>query len=369
MKENLSIDQKWRLILGPGADPEGSESLDEDGQKIDRALSLVYDETNNDALRRSRVKLNEWLRDIREYFPPEKTFFLQKEAIERLRINQLLFEQETFEQLIPDIELIKTILNLKAQIPEERLDDVKLMIRRYAEEVEKTIQWEIQNALFQHFSKGELSFHPPKKYVDWNKTIKRNLKNYQESLETILIKKYYGHAMKSSGFPEIFIVVDSSASMSDSVIYSAIIGSILAQIHTIKTTLILFDTDIADLSDQLDDVVDLLFHIELGGGTDINKVLKYVKSKIQTPADSYVFLITDLFDNYSDRAVYNTVSELRADHVTIHCILSMDEKGSTSYNKALAQHLLKLDIPCYTSHPNQFSEVLATALQKTTFSN
>lgn len=363
----LSKEKRWRMILGPEADPEQELDLTEDEGKIDAALSLLYDAPQNNLLRRSRVRLNEWLTDIRTYFPVEKTTFLQKEAISRLDIQHLLFEPETIAKLEPDIEIIKTILELKSLIPKDRLEEVKQLIERFAKEIEQKIQWDIQHTLFLHYAKAEPSMHPPKRLVNWHRTIRQNLKYYQAELETIMIKKWYGHTFQSRGMPEIFILVDASASMSDTVIYSAIIGSILAQIPSIQTTLILFDTDVVDLSDQLSDIVELLFYIQLGGGTDISKALTYVKSKINQPEDSYVFLISDLFDNYNDQKVFNLLRSLRENQVHIHSILSMDGRGSLNYNKQLAQNLPSLQIPCYTTAPDNFAEVLRAALQSETY--
>lgn len=358
----MDVNKKWRLILGPDSDPESLEELDSDIKNIDSSLSLLYDKTENNLLRRSRVKLNEWLGDIRNLFPRDKTIFLQKEAIEKFKINELLFEEETFSNLTPDLELIKTILNLKDQIPDERLEDVKSLVKEFAADIERKIAWNIQNSVYSNLSKSDPTYYPYRRFIDWKKTIKRNLKYYQPDLDAIVIQRLYGHNIKSSGLPEVFLVVDSSASMSDSVIYSSIIASILAHIRTIETSLIIFDNGFVDLTDQLDDIIKLLFNIQLGGGTDIKKALRFTQTKIKNPDQSYIFLISDLYDNYNDATLFDLIRHMKDDRITIHCMLSMDQKGKLSFNKPLVNRLTDYEIPCYAASPDTFGEALGKAI-------
>ena len=355
--------RKWRLILGPDADPDQSNPLEDAHTKTDKTLSLLFDQTENDILKRSRLRLNEWLKDIRELFPYNQTLFLQSEAIEKMGIGALLFEKEVFDALTPDIELIRTILELKDQIPPERMDDIRGLVRKFADEIEEKIRWALQNTFSHHREKGDPTVFPRKQEIDWPKTIKRNLRHYQPDLQSIVIKNKYGYQRKRQGFPEIFLAVDSSGSMMESMIYSAIIASVLAHIRTIETRLILFDHEIADLSDQLDDIVDILFHIQLGGGTNIVRALDYIHTQILHPEETFIFLISDLYDNRTDEGVYNKIQDLQNEGAKVHCILSMDDQGKIRYNRPLANELTNSGIPCYSSSPDQFSEALRRALE------
>lgn len=356
--------RKWRLILGPEAETNDEVDLDEETQKMDRTLSLLFDQTENDILKRSRPRLNEWLKDIRDLFPHQQTLFLQKEAIEEMKIGSLLFEKEVFESLTPDIELIRTILELKDQIPPDRIEDIRQLVREYAAEIEEKIRWALQNTLSHHSEKGNPTTFPRKQDIDWPKTIKRNLRHYQSDLQSIIIKNRYGYERKRRGFPELFLAVDSSGSMMESIIYSAIIASIMAHIRTVETRLILFDHQVADLSDQLDDIVGLLFHIQLGGGTNILRTLEYIQTQIKHPEETYIFLISDLYDNRTDDGVFDKIMTLQKDGVMVHCILSMDDGGKIRYNKPLASRLTNAGVPCYSSSPDKFSETLRNALDQ-----
>jgi len=358
------LQRKWRLILGPEAEENSDLLKNETDQKQDQALTLLFENASKNQLKRSRPRLNDWLRDIRDLFTPDQVLFLQKEAIESLDLKSLLFEKETIQNLTPDIELIKTILLLKDQIPEENLVDVKNLVKSYAEEIEEKIEWGIKNSFQLHHEKGDLTYHPRRHEIDWKKTIKKNLRHFQPDLNTILINQKMGYEKRRHGFPEIFLVVDSSASMSESMIYSAIIASVLAHIRTINTRLILFDSDFVDLTEQLNDVVELLFNIQLGGGTNIVQPLMYMQNQIRNSDESYLFLISDLFDNFDDQRVYDILYKMAEQNIETHCILSMDQQGKSHYNKPLAQQLTNSGIPCYSSSPDQFGDTLQKALNK-----
>ncbi len=370
--------RKWRLILGPGSDnpsneynhPDSTEQqegveLDEKSQQVDKALSLLYDQTENQVLKRSRIRLNEWLGDIRDLFPYDQTLFLQKEAIDKFGIGSLLFEKEVFDSLTVDIQLIRTIIELRDQIPQDRLGDVHELVRKYAREIEDKIDWQLENVINQHFEKGTPTHFPRRNEIDWPKTIRQNLRHYQPDLQTILLKQKYGYKKKKQGMPAIFLAVDSSASMIESMVSSAILASILANIRSLETRFILFDHEVADLTDYLENIVDLLFHVQLGGGTNIRNALDYCLNKIRKPEETYLFLISDLYDNRTDEGVLDKITTLRDEGVTVHCILAMEdnpERTTYRYNKKLAAALSNSGVPCYTSSPDQFAEVLKKAL-------
>ncbi len=349
------------------AEPAEEIVLDEQNQRMDRALSLVYNNTENKLLRRSKLRLNDWLRDIRELFPSQQTLFLQKEAIDRLGIDSLIFEKEIIESLVPDVALIRTILELKDQISPDRYDVVRQLIRRFADEIEEKIIWKLQNTLAQQFEKGDPTDFPKKNEIDWPKTIRKNLKYFQPDLETIMLKRKFGYQKKRHGYPKIYLMVDSSGSMMESMITSAIIGSILSQIRTIETKLILFDHQVVDLTDHLVDAVDLLLHIQMGGGTNIRMALDYAEQSINEPAETYIFLISDLYDNQDDDGVLTRVLALKNDGVEIHCILALQDDPARSpfrYNKELAHALTQNDVPCYAASPDQFPDMLAEVLER-----
>src|SRR6185503_19450631 len=95
---------------------------------------------------------------------------------------------------------------------------------------------------------------------------------------------------------DIILCVDQSGSMATSVVYSSIMAAVLASIRSVRTSLVVFDTAVVDLTEKLDDPVEVLFGTQLGGGTDIHLALSYCQPLIRNPHDTILILITDLYE-------------------------------------------------------------------------
>ncbi len=99
--------------------------------------------------------------------------------------------------------------------------------------------------------------------------------------------------------------------MLDSAIYSAVMASIFVELPAVRTSLFLFDTDIADLTDQVGQPVDVLLWIQLGGGTDITLALQYAYQLTRQPARTIVVLVTNFCEGRAERDLVAQVKEMR----------------------------------------------------------
>ena len=77
-------------------------------------------------------------------------------------------------------------------------------------------------------------------------------------------------------------------------------ASIFAELPAVKTSLVLFDTQVVDLSDQVGQPVDVLLSMQLGGGTDITQALQYAEQLVREPARTIVVLITDFYEGRAE---------------------------------------------------------------------
>jgi hypothetical protein len=93
---------------------------------------------------------------------------------------------------------------------------------------------------------------------------------------------------------ELILCIDQSGSMAASVVYSSIFGAVLASLPAVATRLVVFDTAVVDLTEQLQDPGDLLFGVQLGGGTDIERAVAYCQGLIREPRNTIFVLISDL---------------------------------------------------------------------------
>src|SRR5205085_6190333 len=144
---------------------------------------------------------------------------------------------------------------------------------------------------------------------------------------------------------DIVLCVDQSGSMATSVVYAGIFGAVLATLRSISTRMVVFDTEVVDLSDDLQDPVDLLFGVQLGGGTDINRALAYCQQVITRPAQTILVLITDLYEGGNQQEMLRRATELVASGVQVICLLALSDKGTPSFDQGNAAHLAALGIP------------------------
>lgn len=360
---------KWRLILG-GVEPEdpddqhGTESLNERHAKMDKALEALYDSDRAGGLGSSAPNVSRWLGDVRRYFPQPVVEVIQQDAISRLNLPSLLEEPELFKTFTPDVHLAAALLSLKSQLPDHTRETARQIIRKVATDLQRRLREPLRAAVQSAANKARRRRQAQPKVLDWNKTILANLMHYQPEFRTVIPEKLYGYSSNLNGLHTIQILVDQSGSMASSVVYSGVLASVLASIKAVNTRFVVFDTEVADLTDELQSPEDLFFGLQLGGGTDICKALAYGATLIQEPGKTTVVLISDLFDWSDGAQVVARMSELKNRGVHVIVLLALNDEGSPSFNRKIAIQLARLDIPVFACTPELFSGVMAAAINK-----
>jgi len=371
--ERNSRQRRWRLVLGsdprPPASPAGSlEGLDVQlqghDQEMDRVLQALYDSDRKSGLGSSSPKVNRWLGDIRRFFPTSVVRLMQKDAIERLKLNEMLLQPETLETVEADVHLVATLLSLKSVIPEKTRDTARRVVRKVVDEIEQRLRNRLTSAVRGALDHATRSQRPRPQEIDWHRTIRKNLKNYLPQQKTVIPAQLVGHGRKQSGLRDVILCVDQSGSMATSVVYAGIFGSVLASLRSLKTQMVVFDTEVVDLTDHLQDPIDLLFGTQLGGGTDINRAIGYCQSRITRPACTTLILITDLFEGGDADQFVRRIAQLTASGVMVICLLALSDEGTPSYHQPLAAKLSALGVVSFACTPDLFPELLAAALKK-----
>jgi Mg-chelatase subunit ChlD len=208
------------------------------------------------------------------------------------------------------------------------------------------------------------SSRPRYNEINWDMTIRANLKNYLPEQKTIIAEKLIGHGHKRSSLRDIVLCVDQSGSMAASLVYSGIFGAVLASIRAVSTRMVVFDTAVVDLTDDLQDPVDLLFGTQLGGGTDINRALAYCQQIITRPTQTIMVLITDLYEGGNQQEMLRRAAELVASGVQVICLLALSDKGTPSFDKHNAAILASFGVPSFACTPDLFPDMMAAAIQK-----
>ncbi|NLG98640.1 MAG: VWA domain-containing protein [Chloroflexi bacterium] len=359
--------RRWRLVLGGGSADGLDINLSGKDARMDRALKALYDAGRGGGLGSSAPYVARWLGDIRDYFPTPVVRVLQKDALERLNLRQMLLEPELLESVEPDVHLVSTLIALNSVMPARTKETARQVVRSVVERLEERLANATRQAVLGALDKADRSLRPRPNEIDWHKTIRRNLKHYQPDYQTIIPERLVGYGRKrNSTLPQrtIILCVDQSGSMASSVVYAGIFGAALASLRAVKTHVVVFDTSVVDLSDHLDDPVELLFGTQLGGGTDIRRALAYCKDIIQQPQDTILVLISDLYEGGDRKEMLQRARELTGAGVQVIALLALNDEGRPSYDSRNAAALAELGIPAFACTPDLFPELMAAAIRR-----
>jgi len=393
LSEETSIDYtqqqltRWRLLLGNDAnevlgqfsaaggcesDQGAGVALSADEQAMDAALSAIYSRGNGSGdesvrgadLGASAPTLNRWLGDIRSYFEEDVVAVIQKDAIERCGLDQLLFEPETLESVQPNLALIGTLLTLADRIPERTKETAREVIRKVVEELKKKLESDLRQAVTGALNRRAHSPIPRADSIDWKATIAGNLKNWQPSIGAIVPERvWFFSRSKQVNAWRVIVALDQSGSMADSVVYGAVTGSIFASLPALDTQVVAFDTEVVDLTEQCgDDPVDMLMGVQLGGGTDINKAVGYCQELISDPQRTLFILITDLIEGGVEAQLVKRMHDMQESGVRSLCLLALSDSGEPYYDKRVATKLETIGVPCFGCTPAQLPELVHGAL-------
>lgn len=368
--------RRWRLVLGGGdADGTGGE-LGGDDLRVDAAMAAVYDNDGRrrsggrgggraGGLGRSAPRVARWLGDIRTYFPKPVVQVMQRDAIERLDVRQLLLEPELLESIEPDIHLVTLLVELNHLLPDETRATARQAIAQVLADLEARLTDRTRTAVHGALARANRSRRPRPGDVDWLRTIHANLRHFQPRYGTVIPERLIGFGRRQRSLAkEVVIAVDQSGSMADSVVYASLFGAVLAQLPSLQARLIAFDTAITDLTPVLHDPVDVLFGVQLGGGTDIAEALGYCRQLITRPTDTVLVLISDLFEGGNAELMRTRVAQLTRSGVTVLCLLALSDEGAPVHDRQAAADLVQLGATVMACTPDEFPAVLADALDR-----
>lgn len=370
--------RRWRLILGQESDEgqqlsqqqqgEGEDSgmgkgLSPRDQAMDEALEMLYGDRESGDLGDSNPDIARRLGDIREYFPEAVVRIMQRDALQRFKLRKILEQPEFLAEIQPDIHLVADILALKRVMPAKTRETAKEIVRQVVEELQERLTYPLQQAIRGSLDRATRTRRPRHKEINWQRTIHRNLKHYQVEQQTIIPETLVGHGHKSSSLRDVIIGLDTSGSMANSVIYASIYAAVLATINALTTHLIMFDTSVVDLTAELQDPVDLLFGIRLGGGTNIDRALGYCSQLVSRPRETVLVLITDLYEGGDKGIMLKRVARLRADGVKVVVLLALNDQGAPRFDRQMAQELVQLDVPSFACTPQLFPDLMAAVLE------
>jgi hypothetical protein len=364
MSNNEQHTRKWRLILGGKENDGTGVTLNERDLQMDKTLEALYDSTRTGGLGASSPNVARWLGDIRTFFPSSIVQVMQQDALTRLNLTQMLFEKEMLENVEADVHLVATLMTLSKVIPDKTKDTARQVVRKVVDELIRKLSQPTQQAIIGSLNRSVRNRRPRHNEINWHATIQKNLKHYQPDYKTIIPETRIGYGRKRNALKDVVLCIDQSGSMGTSVVYSGIFGAVMASIPAIKTKMVVFDTAVADLTEELIDPVELLFGVQLGGGTDINLALTYCQQIITKPTDTVLVLITDLYEGGNVDKMRTRATELVAAGVQVVVLLALNDEGAPFYDHNNAQFFSTLGIPVFACTPDKFPDLMAAALSK-----
>jgi Mg-chelatase subunit ChlD len=370
--------RRWRMALGGGDDGTGVPLAGDDA-RIDAALGALYDSEGSSGelpqrtsrrrsggLAGSAPAVARWLGDIRGYFPVSVVQVMQKDAIERLGLTRLLLEPEMLEAVEPDVHLAGTLLSLNKVIPEQARESARAVVRAVTRDLERRLAQRTQAAVTGALNRASRTSRPRRPAdIDWDRTIKANLKNYLPEYRTVVPERLTGYARKQQAVArEVILCLDQSGSMAASVVYAGVFGAVLASVRSLHTSVVAFDTAVVDLTEKLTDPVDVLFGTQLGGGTDINRALAYCQRLITRPASTILILVSDLYEGGNADQMLRRVADLTAAGTQVIALLALNDDGAPGYDHDMAAQLAELGVPAFACTPDAFGDLMAAAIER-----
>ena len=349
--EEQEILNRWRLVLGRYASEQisfsqGGARLMEMEEALDYLYEREYGEDQDIRQERgggsggSQLTVPKWLLRIKTLFPKQTVEIMERHALDKYGMTELLTDPDVMRKLEPNRELLKTVLSMKHLMKGEVLALAREIVRKVADELMKKLEQEVRQSFFGKLNRSMSSPVRSMRNLDIKKTIRRNLKNYDvERAQLVLKDVYFSARMKRYNSWRVIICVDESGSMLDSVIHSAVMAGIFAKLPMLDTKLVIFDTNVVDLSGHADDPVEILMSVQLGGGTNIGGALSYCEKLVDFPYRTMLVLVSDLYEGSGYENMYRVCRGIIESGVKLVALTALDMEANPDYDRNAAKTL------------------------------
>lgn len=372
--DQQQILNRWRLILGSMSEHElafgGSPKEQRRLEEMESLLDYLYNHAQGDDIRkegRSRqggrgdsvLTAAEWITKVRKLFPKQTADVLEKHALEEFQMTELLTDKKVLQKMEPNMDLLKSVLQLKHLMKGAVLDEVRRIAAAVAEELRKKLENSVRRSILGRIDRTSSSPIHSARNLDIQKTIRRNLKHYDpERQQLVLQDVYFSNRVKRYSTWRVILAVDESGSMMGSVIYSAVMAQILSRLPFADIRLVIFDTNVVDLSEEAGDPVQVLMSVQLGGGTHIAKALTYCEGLIETPARTCVIVVTDLYEGGPAQPLLQTSKSIMESGAKLNFLTALDEAANPAFDREIGQKLSNMGAFVGALTPEQLGDYI-----------
>ncbi len=363
--EDSNLCFRWRMILGPEAETGQGSVLTPEDLERDKLLENLLGNKGAAAVRKTNIA--NCMEGIEKFFRGSVAEYLKREAIEHAEISSILEEPQLLSKVEPNIDLVLNLLSSRHLIDENNKMQVRQYIKRYIDLLQSQYFSKINNEISGVLRGRKKTSRPHWADIEWPATIKKNLKHYQKDFQTILPVNLVGSRRVSSRPHCLYLLIDQSYSMAKSAIHAGILSALLSSLPYLNTRVFVFDTEFAELTEWMQDPVDVLYGIQLGGGTHIAPLLEFIENEIVESDRSFVLLISDLYEGYSESRTFDAMRRMQSKGVSLGVFLAMDEGGRMDYNRGLAKRLLDQSISVAHARLEDLKQKLTLFFQRKNF--
>jgi Mg-chelatase subunit ChlD len=376
---------RWRLVLGSDAEQGLGCGLDGVDAGRDRTLGYLYNreyrpgrnvrggqgasgqgsgdssKERSGGLEDSQLSIPEWINQVHELFPKRTIERLERDALERYNLQELVTNPDLLARAQPSPTLLKAVLQTKHLMNQEVLNLARQLVRKVIEQLLEKLARPVRQVFLGARDRRNRSQMRVAKNFDPRTTVRRNLATYAPDEQKLYIRTpfFFSRIRRQADRWQVIVVVDESGSMVDSVIHAAVTAAIFVGIRSLKTHLVLFDTNIVDVTDHAGDPVEAIMKVQLGGGTDIGNALRYAAGLVENPRRTIIVLITDFYEGGPPERLLSATKSLIESGVTLLGLAALDDRADPSYDRGLAGEMANLGAHVGAMTPNELAEWVA----------
>jgi len=367
----LSPLERWRLVLGEAAD--STLAAGPEIAAFDAALGFLYDREGDldgrgirtgersGGVTPSALNVPDWLDSIHRLFPKETIERLERDAVERYQIHEVVTDPEVLARVEPNEALLRAVLRTKHLMNPELLAMARQLVARVVRRLLDALRRDVRSAFSGALDRRRGSPHRVASNLDLPRTLRRNLKHYDPATRRVVIERphFFSRTRRLSDRWQVILLVDQSGSMLDSTIHAAVTAACFASTPGLRAHLVAFDTELVDLSADLSDPVEVLMKVQLGGGTDIARALRYGAQLVDDPRRAIVVLVTDFYEGRDPHDLYREVERLTSSGVHVLGLAALDRDAEPAYDREVAGECAKRGATVGAMTPGQLAQLVA----------
>lgn len=375
--------RRWRLVLGRFAERRmdgacGGACLEGTDARRDRMLDYLYGREyaarglrqreggggRQGSLDPTALRPAKWLKETEALFPRSTFETVRGHAVGRYGLVDILADPAQLADIEPSTELLGALMSLSGRGDPRVRDALRRVAERVIEDLMRRLRPRVERALSGQRNRFRRSQMKSAANFDWARTIRENLARYDPDRRVLVAERLAFMSRRRRHLPwTVILCVDQSGSMTDSLIHAAVMAAILTGLPGVRVKMVLFDTSVIDVTDRLDDPLEVILSVQLGGGTDIGRAVAYCEGLVEDPSRTVLALVSDFYEGGSPARLVRAVARLNEARVRLVGLAALDDAGRAEFDRAVAEELAGHGMAVSAMTPDRFAEWFAGQLR------